>query len=133
MKEGINMIYTSYFGNIKNLSNKYYPICVARWKPKWFTGPTILSLAPSVELLRWWRASDKSEASKQKYSYIYNLQLAEKNPHHLVELLHKNCGDKIPVLLCFERPGEFCHRQLIAEWLNKNGIKCKELEKSEII
>ena len=127
------MVYTSYFGNIKNLSDKYYPICIARWKPKWFIGPTILSLAPSIELLRWWRTSDKSEVSKQIYTHIFNTYLSTKDPYRLIKLLHEKCKDKIPVLLCFEKPDQFCHRHLVQEWLNKNGIECKELEKSDLI
>ena len=26
------------------------------------------------------------------------------------------------VLLCYEKPDEFCHRHLVAEWFNRNGI-----------
>lgn len=127
------MIYTSYFANIKNLSNDMIPFSIARWKPKWYTGKTIISLAPSQELLLWWRASDKSDKSKEKYIKLYNKQLNEKDPRRLAALLHKECGEKIPVLLCFEKPENFCHRHLVADWLNKNGIKCKELEKSDLI
>lgn len=127
------MIYTSYFGNIKNLPENTYPICIARWKPKFFTGPTIMSLAPSAELLHWWRASDKSDASKEKYKHIYNTQLTTKDPHRLAALLEEKCKDKDPVLLCFEKPNDFCHRHLVAEWLNENGIPCKEFEKSDLI
>ena len=120
------MIYTSYFANQKKLPNDLYPFSIARFKPKWFTGTTILELIPSLILLRWWRASDKSDEAKEKYIKMYNLQLTEKDPHRLATLLQQKCGDKIPVLLCFEKPDEFCHRHLVAEWFNKNEIECKE-------
>ena len=29
---------------------------------------------------------------------------------------------------CYEKPSDFCHRHLVADWLNKNGVECKELE-----
>ena len=29
-------------------------------------------------------------------------------------------------LLCYEKPDDFCHRHLVADWLNKNGYKCEE-------
>ena len=32
------------------------------------------------------------------------------------------------VLLCWEKPGDFCHRRLVADWLEKAiGIKISEL------
>ena len=31
-------------------------------------------------------------------------------------------------LICYEKPSDFCHRHLVADWLNKNGVECKELE-----
>ena len=30
------------------------------------------------------------------------------------------------VLLCYEKRGDFCHRHLVADWLNKNGFNCEE-------
>ena len=30
------------------------------------------------------------------------------------------------ILLCYEKPGDFCHRHLVADWLTKNGTECKE-------
>ena len=34
------------------------------------------------------------------------------------------------VLLCYEKPSDFCHRHLVADWINKelNGEYVKELE-----
>ena len=29
-------------------------------------------------------------------------------------------------LICYEKPSDFCHRHLVAEWLNKAGFECKE-------
>ena len=29
-------------------------------------------------------------------------------------------------LICYEKPTDFCHRHLVADWLNNNGIKCEE-------
>ena len=29
-------------------------------------------------------------------------------------------------LICYEKPTDFCHRHLVADWFNKNGIRCKE-------
>ena len=29
-------------------------------------------------------------------------------------------------LICYEKPTDFCHRHLVADWFNKNGILCEE-------
>lgn len=29
-------------------------------------------------------------------------------------------------LVCYEKPCDFCHRHLVADWLNEHGFKCKE-------
>lgn len=40
---------------------------------------------------------------------------------------------KTPVLLCYEKPGDFCHRHILAKWLRKNyGVKVEELREPEL-
>lgn len=34
--------------------------------------------------------------------------------------------DAAIALICYEKPSDFCHRHLVAEWLNQNGYKCEE-------
>ena len=34
-------------------------------------------------------------------------------------------------LVCYEKPSDFCHRHLVADWFNKNGIECKEFTKED--
>ena len=29
-------------------------------------------------------------------------------------------------LICYEKPSDFCHRHLVADWLTKNNINCEE-------
>lgn len=29
-------------------------------------------------------------------------------------------------LICYEKPSDFCHRHLVAEWLNECGFECRE-------
>ena len=36
------------------------------------------------------------------------------------------------VMLCYEKPGDFCHRHLIADWITKNtGITVEEVDFSK--
>lgn len=126
------MIYTSYFGKIKDFPSNFEPICIARWKPKWYHGKALLSLAPSDQLLRWWRAVDKNALNWNKYRMIFEDEvLLGHNPHSIEKMIKQAAGDKIPVLVCFEKGG-YCHRHLIAAWLRKNGIKCEEWKNDTI-
>ncbi|EDQ8408608.1 hypothetical protein GO387_003587, partial [Salmonella enterica subsp. enterica serovar Senftenberg] len=41
--------------------------------------------------------------------------------------LHLLMGNVEPVLLCWEKPGEFCHRQLVSRWFRRElGISVEE-------
>ncbi|EDW8799046.1 TPA: hypothetical protein G8N45_002632 [Salmonella enterica] len=38
-------------------------------------------------------------------------------------------GNVEPVLMCWEKPGEFCHRQLVARWFRRElGISVEEYD-----
>ena len=45
----------------------------------------------------------------------------------LKTLAKRRTSDKI-ILLCYEKPGDFCHRHLVSDWFNQNGIFCQEFE-----
>ncbi len=49
-------------------------------------------------------------------------QLDTLNVHEVADDLYGK------ILLCYEKPENFCHRHILAEWLRKNGYKCEELE-----
>ena len=117
------MIYTSYFS-----SRKYKPedgVSIARWAPFWH-GYNFKQLAPSRELLKWWKSlpledQEKTEY-KQYYKDLYVQQiLSELNPAKVAEMLDGK------TLLCFERSDEFCHRHIVAKWLREAGFECEEL------
>ena len=111
------MIYTSYFANIKNLPKKLKPISISRFSPDWYTGEEDKSLAPSKDLLLGYKAG---KFTKDDYIKIYNEQLSNLNPFDI----HQKHQDH--VFLCYEKSVDFCHRHLLSDWLNKNGIQCFE-------
>ena len=123
------MIYTSYFGKIRKLPENFLPICIANVVPKFFKGPYIIQLAPRSGLLRWWYsyADHDSEADQQYYTERFMEQLNELDARGMDNTIHGIAKDKVPVLVCYEKDG-FCHRHLVARWLNDHGIWCKEWE-----
>ena len=117
------MIHTSYFS-----SKKYKPedgVSIARWCLFW-PGLTFSALAPSAELLNWWKSLSaeiqEQPATKQRYINIYKEQtLSKLNPAEIAMILEGK------TLLCFEKAGDFCHRHIVAEWLREAGFECEEL------
>ena len=52
------MLYTSYFGNMRNLPKTCIPIAICAKPPSWFTGLCCKDLAPSYHcLMVMWRST----------------------------------------------------------------------------
>ena len=49
------MIYTSYYGNLKKIDKKIEPISISQFTPKGIHIFSMEELAPSKELLNWWK------------------------------------------------------------------------------
>ena len=41
-----------------------------------------------------------------------------------VQQIARSQGRKRAVLMCYEKPPKFCHRSLVAEWMNATGEVC---------
>ena len=91
-------------------------VSIARYPP-WrgpsaFKGRRYQALAPSKALLSAWKAGEISQA---KYiEWFYQETLSPLNPAQVFKELGADA-----ILLCYEPPGEFCHRRIVAEWLEK--------------
>jgi hypothetical protein len=105
------LIYTSYFAFVKNIPTEYL-VAVAGGVPDGFTGARYRALAPKYD---WWREWHDKNLSNEWYTQkYYETVLSKLNP---VDVLRDLDGK---IILCWEKPGVFCHRNLIAEWLIKN-------------
>ena len=66
------------------------------------------------------------------YIKCFQEQVLDKlNPTDVILDLSKmvygyNVGENDIALICYEKPSDFCHRHLVADWFNKNGVYCKE-------
>ena len=111
-------IYTSYYARSYDHPNA---IGISASVPKHFTGPHMTVLAPSWELLDKYK---KGEMTKNQYAEEYVALLEGR------KLTPQIVYDSIPnaaILLCYEKPGDFCHRRVLAEWLeNDLNVTIKE-------
>ena len=62
--------------------------------------------------------------NRDEYEYLYNQEiLLRLDPEEAFSQLGEDA-----VLLCWEKPGLFCHRRIVARWFYDNiGIKVSEL------
>lgn len=116
-------IYTSYFGNAKALAKAGIMIVgVARWSPRFLSVPVVMTdVAPTPWMVK--------QATRQQYLDAYQQILSKLNPHEFINRLEKVSNGADVALCCYEKPGEFCHRHLLAEYLTaKTGVEIKEFE-----
>lgn len=134
------MIFTSYFGKMRKFPKNVIPIAICAVVPNWYRGMAYASLAPKYDHLMKYK-DDHNEAD---YIECYNNTILKYlNPllvlHELEQLLPVKAvksrkerfwesPDLHVVLLCYEKPSEFCHRQIVAKWLQNYGVKCEEWE-----
>ena len=111
---------TSYFSN-KAAAIDPNAVSIARWAPRWWgSRARYIALAPSKDLL------DRSRAGLSWLEYVREYKrdvLAKLDPAKVASDLGPDA-----ILLCWEPPGENCHRRLVAEWIEEHtGIKVPEL------
>lgn len=123
------MIYTSYFANVRNIPESIFRVSIARYSDKFPDIPRYEPLMPSKQLLFKVKHGiyNQFRYTKEFNSYLYSLD-AEK----VAEDLNKLAGGRDVVLLCYEKPENFCHRQLVAKWLIDNYIRCQEYGQPEL-
>jgi hypothetical protein len=117
------MIYTSYYQN-KLLRNRPDLLLVrVTWSlPRFGVKPThhIPEFYPTVSILA---------MPPEQYRPAYSARLAKLDPQEIragFEAMQAENPGKHIVLLCFCKPGQFCHRHLLAEYLTGLGLGVTE-------
>jgi len=110
---------TSYFAKYKENNG----ICIALKKPEYFQGESYPNLFPTWEIIKIYKYHHYKDY-KEKYVYEYQKQILSKlNPNKVYDDL------KDRVLLCYEKSGEFCHRRIVAAWIERyTGHKVEEIK-----
>ena len=119
------MIYTSYFAKVKNLPSNILAISISLSPPKGWKGPQYKVIAPTSDILLSWKENNDNELYIERFKKEV---LEPLDVNNVVKILKQIAGKKDVCLVCYEKPEDFCHRHLVADWLNKNGFECKEYE-----
>ena len=118
------MIVTTYFANIRKLPLNIIPISICGKAPEWYKGLQYKKLAPKYEFFQEWKKTHDNDY----YVRCFKEQvLSPLNPDIVVSELVKMANSIDIALVCYEKPKEFCHRHLVADWLNSHGYSVNEL------
>ena len=121
---------TSYFGNSRKLKEAGIKIiCVAIGKPRFMVNvPQMLNVCPTRYMV-------SGPCSHDEYLKLYDRILASQDANKVIEQIESLSEGKDVALCCYEKPGDFCHRHILAKWLTeKTGIEITEfgvVEKKE--
>ena len=107
---------TSYFAKYSEDDG----ISIAIKSPDWFDGPSYSDLFPKWDMIN---AFKKTRDEDEYVTAYYSEILSKLDPEKVWEDL------KDKTLLCWERSGSFCHRRIVADWLeNTLGVKVLEVQ-----
>jgi uncharacterized protein YeaO (DUF488 family) len=116
-------VYTSYFANLKKVPKDAVAISICAKAPDWYKGEQYKRLAPSYSLLTAWKATH----DERMYVSIYDSFLKGLSQQEILKDLSLISRGKDVVLVCFEKSGSFCHRNLVLNWLKEAGVEGSEL------
>ena len=126
-----SMIYTGYYSKIKEyVDSGLTLLSISRTKPEFAKSCIdIPQLFPSDKIL--WDYK-KGKIDEMKYTSKYLDQLNELGVDRIIKMI-QIFGDNV-VLLCWESPEKFCHRHILADYINKNSnINVEEFGKEKEI
>lgn len=109
-------IYTSYWGNLKNLPIEAV-VGISQGIPKNWTGPRIMELCPP-----WNMVKNVYGLSPLEWKERYFQQISVLDPKKVAKALNHR------IILCWEKPGERCHRHYVIEWLRNAGLEVETAE-----
>jgi uncharacterized protein YeaO (DUF488 family) len=113
-------IYTTYFAKVNRLPENIQPISICGRVIDGWSNPQFKKLAPSWSIykeLKYEGGSKERYIERFKEEILANLN-ASTVLSELLSLREK--GKEDIALVCYEKPGDFCHRHLVAEWLMDN-------------
>lgn len=127
------IIFTAKYDNVKN--GNYISVSGDRGKKIGYEGKSLSVLAPKLEFWKVWHDNINKISEQENTIYYvrnyYNQVLKNLEPEILLESL----PNKI-IFLCYEDSEDFCHRHLIAFWLELfldiETYEIKEIENNKI-
>ncbi len=122
-------LFTGYFAQMKKYVNRDLTcVSICGKAPFWYKGLEYKTLAPKYSFFIKYK---NKEINEEEYtSEYYKLVLDNLDPKKVLEEIDSitfNMNNII--LLCYEKPGDFCHRHIVSKWLSENtDLKVEEFK-----
>ena len=132
------MLYTTYFANIKNLPPNTITVSICGKAPQGWNGLEYRKLAPKWSFFSVWKETKDNDYYIEHFNkevleplniIRVTTELQVLLPYEIREQMQNAVwnDDKFHLaLVCYEKPDDFCHRHLVAEWLSQHGFPCTE-------
>jgi hypothetical protein len=119
-------MWTSHYGSLAIIKAPLEPVSISRGKPRWLKGGWLSHVQAGTNGRNYDALAPTAAALKMDaagYDAAFSAILRALDPRTVYEQLGPNA-----VLLCFCRPGQRCHRRIVAEWFEYNlGVIVPEL------
>jgi hypothetical protein len=116
-------VYTGYYAKLKEYKQAgLIPVSIAGKAPDWYDGLEYKKLAPKWSFFSEWK-NGSHKGDNGYYISQFGAQVLKSFTAEsvLADLANLSNGelDKV-ILLCYEKPTDFCHRHLVANWINEH-------------
>lgn len=123
-------MHTGYYAQLKSyLKCGLHPVSISVKCPDWYNGSEYKKLAPKWEFFNEWKNGSHKGDNEYFIKNYKELVLDKLEPAQVMKELEELTGaslDKI-IFLCYEKPEDFCHRHLVADWFNAAYKTCKKM------
>ena len=110
------MIYTGYYGGLTRIVGDIAKVQVSN------SAPVPVDIKFEKAIPDWAfivKPYKDGLITKKEYEQRYTLQLDKFRENILGVIKYFSSTDKDYILLCYEKPGDFCHRHILADYINK--------------
>ena len=108
------MIYTGYYAKLKKYQEAGLThISIAGKAPEFYNGIQYKKFAPSWDIFSKWKSG---EIDNLQYTERFNQEILGKLDNEEV-LKFLDSFETDIILLCYEKSGDFCHRHIVANWI----------------
>ena len=123
----MGIFYTGYYAKTKKYEEAgLIPVAISDITPSFYEGMCYREFAPRYEMFQRWK---NGEINNTDYTQEYKNYLNTLNKEEIREDLDSPYQTGNLIFLCYEKPGDFCHRHVLADWLEENfGYDVKEWE-----
>jgi uncharacterized protein (DUF488 family) len=116
-------MFTGYFAKLRDYQQAgLTPISISGKAPDWYDGLQYKKLAPKWVFFNEWKNGSHKGDNNYYISQFDAQVLKPLTVEGVLADLDKLSGrelDKV-ILLCYEKPADFCHRHLVADWINEH-------------